>query len=225
MKEYNYKDLRIIWTGHAGFRVEGEVKAYFDPYKVRHPQEAELIFISHEHFDHYSEEDIGRIAGQDTYIVGAMELMNKVISLPGEKVFIKPWNEYFNEKYGVHVLAVPAYNINKFRSPGVPFHPKEDEKVGFVVTMGDVKIYHAGDTDFIPDMNRLKDLEIDVALLPVSGKYVMTPEEAAEAAKAIMPKVVIPMHWGAIVAGRGEAERFKRLVEDSGIEVVIMEPE
>jgi L-ascorbate metabolism protein UlaG (beta-lactamase superfamily) len=225
MKLFKYKGLDIVWTGHAGFRVSNGLTMYFDPYNLRRYEPADVIFISHDHFDHFSEKDIRKISSDKTFLICADELMNKVDALPGEKVFIKPGNEYRNDDLGISVYALPAYNINKFRAPGIPFHPKEDGKLGFIVTFSDVVIYHAGDTDFIPEMKDLKDMNIDVALLPVSGTYVMTPEEAAEAAKAFSPKYVIPMHWGAIVAGRSEADKFKMLMEGSGIEVVVLEAE
>ncbi|UCC62935.1 MAG: MBL fold metallo-hydrolase, partial [Anaerolineae bacterium] len=108
----------------------------------------------------------------------------------------------------------------KFRSPGNPFHPQEAGHVGFIVTLGGQRIYHAGDTDNIPEMD---NLQVDIALLPVSGTYVMTAEEAADAAQRIAPRVTIPMHYGAGVAGtRADAERFGELY---GGQVVILEQE
>jgi L-ascorbate metabolism protein UlaG (beta-lactamase superfamily) len=223
LKEYEYKGLRIRWLGHAGFMIIGDFLYYCDPYNIEVDEPADIIFVTHEHFDHYSEKDIRRIVRDTTIFIGATELTNKVARLPGEKVFIKPWNEYDNDKFKLNVVAVPAYNVNKFRAPGIPFHPPEDEKLGFIINIGGVKIYHAGDTDNIPEMDRLKGYSIDIALLPVSGTYVMTADEAADAAKRIMPKVAIPMHYGAIVGDRDDAERFKGLLEGSGIDVVILE--
>jgi L-ascorbate metabolism protein UlaG (beta-lactamase superfamily) len=108
----------------------------------------------------------------------------------------------------VHIRAVPAYNTNKFRSPGNPFHPKEKGYVGFVLTLGDRRIYHTGDSDHIPEMAQIKT---DVALLPVSGTYVMTVEEAVEAAKTLQPKVAIPMHVGAGIGELTFTQTFKSL--------------
>ena len=128
---------------------------------------------------------------------------------PGDKV-----------KFGdIEVEAVPAYNLNKFREPGKVFHPKEDGKLGFIVTVKGVRIYHAGDTDHIPEM---KNIRADVALIPVSGTYVMTVQEAAEAVKSLNPKVVIPMHYGAIVGSIKDAETLQTLVK---CEVKILEKE
>jgi L-ascorbate metabolism protein UlaG (beta-lactamase superfamily) len=109
----------------------------------------------------------------------------------------------------VTIQAVPAYNVNKFRSPGVPFHPQSSRHNGYVVTVGQERLYFAGDTDHIPEM---ADIKCDVALLPVSGTYVMTAEEAAQAARTIRPRVAVPMHYGAGVAGTAtDAERFETL--------------
>ena len=122
--------------------------------------------------------------------------------------------------HGISIEAVPAYNLNKFRSPGNPFHPQEAGHVGFIITVGGQRIYHAGDTDNIAEM---EGFEVDIALLPVSGTYVMTAEEAAEAARRIGPKIAVPMHYGAGVAGtRADAERFARLYDGK---VLILEKE
>jgi L-ascorbate metabolism protein UlaG (beta-lactamase superfamily) len=119
------------------------------------------------------------------------------------------------------VEAVPAYNVNKFRSPGVVFHPRQAEHNGYIVTVGGERLYHAGDTDHIPEMSGIK---CDVALLPVSGTYVMVAEEAAEAAKAIKPRIAVPMHYGDkdVVGTLADAERFKQLCEQAGIAVQIL---
>jgi L-ascorbate metabolism protein UlaG (beta-lactamase superfamily) len=119
----------------------------------------------------------------------------------------------------VGVEAVPAYNINKFREPGQVFHPKEDGKLGFVLTMKGVRIYHTGDSDNIPEMRGIRP---DIALVPVSGTYVMTSQEAVEAVASIDPKVVIPMHYGAIVGDRKDAEALQKQVN---CEVKVLEKE
>ena len=124
---------------------------------------------------------------------------------PGDRLSVK----------GLEVEAVPAYNLNK------DFHPKDAGMLGFVVNIGGVRLYHAGDTDFIPEM---KGIKTDVALLPVSGTYVMTADEAVEAALTIKPKVAIPMHYGAIVGDKNDAEHFRDQLAGR-IEVVILEKE
>jgi L-ascorbate metabolism protein UlaG (beta-lactamase superfamily) len=122
---------------------------------------------------------------------------------------------------GVTVEVLPAYNVNKFRSPGNPFHPKADGKVGFILGIGGVRFYHAGDTDEIPEMAGAKG--VDVALLPVSGTYVMTAEEAAKACNAIQPKLAIPMHYAAIVGSAVDAEAFRKAVK-CRVEILTAEP-
>jgi L-ascorbate metabolism protein UlaG (beta-lactamase superfamily) len=119
----------------------------------------------------------------------------------------------------VSIDVIPAYNLNKFREPGKVFHPKEDGKVGYIMGINGVRVYHAGDTDAIPEMKGLKP---DVALLPVSGTYVMTADEAAQAVKMVEPKLAIPMHYGVIVGTEQDAQKFKQL---STVEVQILKPE
>jgi L-ascorbate metabolism protein UlaG (beta-lactamase superfamily) len=120
---------------------------------------------------------------------------------------------------GVEIEAVPAYNVNKFRSPGVPFHPREAEHVGYVVTVGGVRVYFSGDTDPIPEQ---AEIDCHVALLPVSGIYVMTAEEAAEAARTLDPQIVVPMHYGAGIGTGEDGRRFTELYEG---EVALLEVE
>ncbi len=200
--------MKITWLNHDCFRVNTMGKViYTDPFGIDEQQEkADLVLISHGHFDHMSKDDIKKVIKQETKIVtseeGAKAL--KCFSLkPGEA----------NDFDGIKVEGVYAYNINKFRSSGVPFHPKSEgrEYIGFVITAEGKRVYHAGDTDAIPE---LKNLKADVALLPVSGIYVMTAEEALEAVRMIKPEVAIPMHFGAIVGSQADAYEFKRMVEE-----------
>ena len=174
----------IHWLGHDSFRIDGEgVVIYIDPYRLKEGPKADLILITHDHSDHASMSDVALIQKQDTVIVtikaAAQKLSGQIKTvLPGEELTEK----------GVLIKTLPAYNLTKFRSPGVPYHPKDSGHVGYLISVKGVTIYHPGDTDFIPEMKGLKP---DVALLPVSGTYVMTAEEAAEAAAAIQPKVAI----------------------------------
>jgi L-ascorbate metabolism protein UlaG (beta-lactamase superfamily) len=117
----------------------------------------------------------------------------------------------------VQIETVPAYNINKFREPGHAFHPLGEKRLGFIITMDGTRIYFSGDTDFIPEMH---DIAVDIAMLPVSGTYVMTPEEAAEAALAIHPQIAVPMHYGAIVGADADAIKFKSLVKHCQVEIL-----
>jgi L-ascorbate metabolism protein UlaG (beta-lactamase superfamily) len=201
---------RLTWLGHDSYRVDGDPVIYFDPYEIKASATADIIFISHEHFDHCSPGDVAKIQGDETVIVAdpvsAKNLKGDIkVMQPGDRLSVK----------GVEVEAVPAYNLNK------QFHPKDAGMLGFVVNIGGVRLYHAGDTDFIPEM---KGIKTDVALLPVSGTYVMTADEAVEAALTIKPKVAIPMHYGAIVGDKNDAEHFRDQLAGR-IEVVILEKE
>ncbi len=193
----------IHWLGHDAFRIEaGGLMIYIDPYGLKsNLPKADLILATHEHFDHTSPADIAKIMKSDTVIVtigrAAEKLTGNIRTIkPGEHITVK----------GIAIRAVPAYNIDKFRSPGVPYHPKESGHAGYILAAGGVRIYHAGDTDFIPEM---KGLAPDVALLPVTGTYVMTVEEAVRAAAAIKPRVAVPMHVGGPVGSLKSAEEFK----------------
>jgi len=198
---------KINWLGHDGFRIDASKTIYIDPYQISEGPEADLILITHEHFDHCSPEDVAKIQHSGSVIVTEKDSASKlsgdvrVVSV-GESLSID----------NIQIEAVPAYNTNK------DFHPKNKGWLGFIVDIDGVKVYHAGDTDFIPEMN---DFNTDIALLPVSGTYVMTADEAVEAALAINPKIAIPMHYGAIVGGGGDATKFKDALEGK-IEVHIL---
>ena len=201
---------RLNWLGHDGYRIDGDLVIYFDPYEIQAGIPADIIFITHEHFDHCSPADIAKIRKEDTIIVtdqaSASKLEGEVETMrPGDRLTVK----------GVEVEAVPAYNTNK------QFHPKSAGMLGFVVNIGGLRVYHAGDTDNIPEMN---DIHAEVALLPVSGTYVMTADEAVDAALIINPEVAIPMHYGAIVGDRSDAEHFRERLAGK-MEVVILEKE
>lgn len=192
----------IHWLGHDAFRIDGKgATIYIDPYRLKAGPAADLILITHDHADHASPADVEKIKKPETVIVTTPAAASK---LSGDIKTVKPGDELTVK--GVFVRAVPAYNLNKFRSPGVPFHPKEAGHVGFVITVDGVRIYHAGDTDAIPEMAGLAP---DVALLPVSGTYVMTVDEAVDAAKAIRPKVAVPMHVGEGIGTLDDAAGFK----------------
>ncbi|MEM0440828.1 MAG: MBL fold metallo-hydrolase [Candidatus Caldarchaeum sp.] len=215
---YRFQDVEVTWLGHDSFRIKRDVVIYIDPYQIKGGPPADVVLVSHDHFDHLSIDDLKKIVTDKTVIVAAKHCESQLKKLgkgvlklvsPGESVSVG----------NVKVDAVPAYNVNKFREPGKVFHPKEYGGVGFVLRIGNVSIYHAGDTDFIPEMKKLK---VDIALLPVSGTYVMTAKEAVEAATTIKPKVAIPMHYGAIVGSEKDAEDFKRLY---GGETVILKQE
>ncbi len=200
----------VHWLGHDSFRLDGSKVVAFDPYELSKPFAADIICITHEHFDHCSPPDVAKIQKSDTVIVTDAASAKK---LSGEVRIVKPGDRI--EVSGVSIEVVPAYNTNK------KFHPKSAGMLGFVVTLDGVRHYHAGDTDFIPEM---ETLDVDVAFLPVSGTYVMDVEEAVQAARAIRPKVAIPMHYGAIVGSSEDAKRFQELLAGA-VPVVVLPKE
>lgn len=192
----------IHWLSHASFRIEGDnLVIYIDPWKLEDGPQADLILITHDHPDHCSPEDVAKVQKKDSVIVTVAAAAAK---LSGQIKVIQPGNELTVK--GIPISAVPAYNVNKFRSPGVPFHPQELGYVGFVLTVEGQRIYHAGDTDSISEIG---SIDADIALLPVSGTYVMTADEALEAVKVIKPQVAIPMHIGRGIGSLADAEHFK----------------
>lgn len=200
----------IHWLGHDTFRIEGEKVIYTDPFKIKKPGSADIILITHEHYDHCSPEDIAKLATPKTVVLAPADCASK---LRGTVRTVRPGESM--EVMGVPVEVVPAYNTNK------KFHPKENGWVGYIFTVGGRRIYLAGDTDHIPEMKKIR---ADIALLPVSGTYVMTAEEAVRAALEIKPATAVPMHYGSIVGSGADAKRFAEGLKGK-IEVVILKEE
>ena len=198
---------KIAWLGHDAFRVDASKTIYFDPYGIAGGPKADLILISHDHFDHCSPDDVAKVHKEGTVIVTEK---NSAKKLSGDVRVIKPGDTV--DVAGIKIAGVPSYNTDK------DFHPRKNAWLGFIVDVDGVKIYHAGDTDFIPEM---KDFEVDIALIPVSGTYVMTAEQAVKAAQAIKPRLAIPMHYGAIVGDEQDAIQFKKALEGK-VEVRIL---
>lgn len=204
--------VTIKWLGHAAFQIRGKGKViYIDLGEGVAPSEkADIVLVTHSHWDHCDPKTIEGVRKEDTILIAPKECVSKlgrgVRSIEaGDKIIID----------NIEIQAVHAYNIKRFRSPGVPFHPK-GFGVGYVVRVDGKSIYHAGDTDFIPEMKELGAL--DVALLPTGDTYTMNNEEAAEATLAINPKIVIPMHrWDT-----NPEEVRRRLEGRSGIVVKIL---
>jgi len=205
--------LKLKWLGHASWKIKAAGKTiYIDPYQGDYDEKADIILVTHSHFDHCDVNKIKMIRRGDTIVIAPEDCVQKIgppveTLKPGEKKAVDD----------IVVEAVEAYNYKRFRSPGNPYHPK-GFGVGYLIHAEGKTIYHAGDTDFIPEMKQLKG--IDVALLPSGGTYTMDNEEAAEAALAIEPRIAVPMHiWDT------DPREFRRRVESvSDIRVVILRP-
>lgn len=203
MKSLQLNNVILTWLGHASFRLEhSTTSVYIDPYNVLDGKKADIILITHGHYDHCSIPDIMRLVKPDTEIVitpdSTSKLSHKVTQ--GNTRLVKP-GDAFSIK-DVKVEAVPAYNLEK------QFHPKDNQWVGYIVTVNGVRFYHAGDSDAIPEMSRIR---ADVVLLPIGGTYTMNAEEAAGVVNVMKPKLAIPMHYGSIVGSLDDAKRFKEL--------------
>ena len=208
MKDFVQNEIH--WLGHASFKISASKVIYFDPYEIKTSDNADLIMISHEHFDHCSPDDVAKIQGDNTVIIGPEDALKK---LSGNKKVTRPGDKFTIS--GVDIEVVPAYNTNK------KFHPKANGWCGYIVKVDNCRIYHSGDTDHIPEM---KAFRADVVFLPVSGTYVMTSEEAAKAALEISPKYAFPMHYGSIVGKKSDADRFQELLSGK-IEVIVKQAE
>lgn len=208
MDAQSFARNKIKWLGHASFRIEGDqATVYIDPWKLKGSSPADIVCVTHSHYDHLSQEDIEKIRKSSTVIVGPPDCKAgfgdafKEIA-PGGTVTVGD----------VTVEAVPAYNVNK------DFHPKSNNWVGYIVTVDGVRVYHTGDTDVIPEMD---DVNADVALVPVGGTYTMTVPEAADAVSRIEPRVAVPMHCGDIVGTLDDRGAFESACASP---VVILDP-
>ncbi len=207
----------VRWLGHAGFRLEvGTTIIYIDPYRVGDAPKADVILITHGHYDHFSPLAIERLSHERTQVVAPAAVAER---LGGRVASIGP-GEALEEEVarGVEVSAVAAYNTSKRDQSGNAFHPPDAGWVGFELRVRGERLYHSGDTDVIPEMDEVAG--VDVALLPVSGRYVMTAAEAAEAARRIQPGVAIPMHWGDHLGTYSDARDF---AEQAPVDVRILE--
>ena len=205
--------IYVKWLGHASFKIKADEKIiYVDPYEGEYDDKADLVLVSHSHHDHCDPSKIEKIRKDGTLIVAPADCA------PGIGGNVKPLEPGERLSVGnITVEAMEAYNYKRFRSSGTPFHPK-GLGVGYLLNIGDKTIYYAGDTDFIEEMGNLKD--IDLALLPIGGTYTMDIPEAADAAVAIDPRFVMPMH-----PLDTNPEEFKRIVEGrSEIKVILLNP-
>lgn len=213
----------ITWYGHASFSFvdnNGQRIYYVDPFSLPALSlpKGDLIFITHAHPDHFSPADLAKIIKDDTVIIAPPDILSKIERNETLKIKVEPNKSYAIK--GFKFQTIPAYNSNPAK---LYFHPKANHWVGYIFELNGKKIYHAGDTDFIEEMKSLKDMKLDVAMLPMDGHYTMTVEEAAQAANAIAAKQTVPMHYRRQNPQNYQEleEKFKKLVKNS--EVVVIE--
>ena len=216
--------IELKWLGHSGFLIVNKKIIYIDPYNIKEGLEkADIILITHSHYDHCSLPDLEKIIKDGTRIVAPADCQSTIAKIDTHvKIeLIEPGQEL--EFGDVKLYALPAYNIDKH------FHPKNEQWVGYIIKLDGVVIYHAGDTDVIPEMQKLTGYKQQgkefVALLPIGGRFTMSVEEAAEAARIIKPTLAIPMHWGSIVGSEDDAKEFVELCKDEKIKAMILEKE
>jgi L-ascorbate metabolism protein UlaG (beta-lactamase superfamily) len=208
----------LTWLGHSGFLIRaGRANVYIDPYRVPDgAPAADVILVTHHHYDHFSPQDVEKLSTDKTWLIGPATVAERV---SGQVVSVTPGQLVEPDGVrGIDVRAIAAYNTSKRNASGEPFHSRDAGGVGFDLRVRGERLYHAGDTDVIPEMDEVAGVE--VALLPVSGIYVMTAAEAAEAARRIAPKVAVPMHWGEHIGTRADALAFAR---KAPVEVRILE--
>ena len=184
---------------------------YFEPFKIDSSMnDADIIFITHEHYDHFDIDSINKVKSSNTTIIAPKSMENDIKNIEFKNyIFLNP-NEEIN--FGdINIMTIPAYNIDK------KFHPKNSNWLGYIITYNNVTYYIAGDTDKTPDNEKVK---CDVAFIPIGGTYTMDALEAASLVKEINPKVVIPIHYGSIVGTKEDASKFKELLKNTNIEVV-----
>ncbi len=197
----------ITWYDHATFRIDGEKVVYIDPWEFDGGPKADIVLVSHDHFDHCSREDVDKVAGPDTVVVTTADCAPK-FSDAYEVVVLKPGASTKVE--GVPIEGVPAYN------PAKKFHPRSNDWLGFVITMNGKRYYYVGDSDVTPEMKAVK---ADVIMVPVGGTYTMDAQEAAEAVSQMDVQVAVPYHWGKIVGSLDDANTFQERCDK---EVVIL---
>ncbi|MBQ8188003.1 MAG: MBL fold metallo-hydrolase [Clostridia bacterium] len=204
---------KITVNTHSSIRIAAEKIIYIDPFKLEvAPHDADIIFVTHAHFDHFSPEDIEKIAKPETVYVMPESMQKdaaKAGIADGNLVMLTP--EQKTEICGIPVETVPSYNIGK------PMHPKKNGWLGYILTVGTQRIYIGGDMDATPEAAAV---QCDIAMLPIGGTYTMNAKEAAALVNEMRPKTVIPTHYGSIVGLKKDEKTFLKLVDD-GIDVVI----
>ena len=217
---FQYNEIKIKWIEHDGFVIENkENKIIIDPYKTEYKEKGNIILITHDHFDHLSLEDLKKVTNNNSIVIAPTHCKKQLEKLKIKKIIElnSGKNIEINE---IGIKSVVSYNINKFNETGELCHSSKYGGVGYILTIDKTKIYHLGDTD---NINEFRNLEhnIDIALVPVSGTYVMSANEAAAAIKNIKPKIAIPMHYNSIIGSKKDARDFKNL---ANCNVKILDP-
>ena len=204
---------RFTWYRQSAYLWKGDgLNVYIDPWGVTGDPPADVVFITHAHFDHYNPEDLEKVRRGGTKIVAPQDI---ALELSGDVTSVSPGDSF--EVEGIKGQAIPAYNVVEDRLEN---HPRANNWVGYILDLGGTSYFHAGDTDHTPELAQVR---ADVAFLPIGGTYTMTAAEAAEAAKAISPQVAVPMHYGFVVGTPADAETFRR--ESSPVTVEVLQPQ
>lgn len=209
----NLQNVRVLI--HSSIRIESEngTVLYSDPYDlVDETHDADVVFITHGHYDHLSPEDYARVAKPETVVVAPAVLESEVAALSAGSVVLLNAGDT-TEVCGIKVEAVPAYNIQPER---LQFHPKENKWLGYILTIDGATYYIAGDTDQNEDN---ETISCDVALIPIGGTFTMDPVQAAAFINTIKPRFVVPTHYGTTVGNKEDVDAFEPLV-DSSITVI-----
>lgn len=204
---------KITINCHSSIKITDNKIIYFDPYKIKdNYKDADIIFITHDHYDHFDVDSINKIIKDDTILVipDKMNVENLLEIKSKNIVKVLPNNTY--DIRGYKIETIPSYNINK------NFHPKENNWVGYIITINNERIYVAGDTDITSENKKVK---CDIALVPIGGKFTMNYNEAAELINLIKPKTVIPTHYAEIIGSKIDGENFKKLISND-IECILL---
>jgi len=216
--------IELRWLGHSGFFIKNSKNIYIDPYNIKDQEtKADIVLITHGHYDHCSLDDLKKVVKEGTRVFVTADAQSKItrFDIPVKIEIVEPGMEI--DLGDIKLATLPAYNIDKH------FHAKEEGWVGYLIKINDVIVYHSGDTDLIPEMQKLtghkQSGKTFVALLPVGGRFTMSAEEAFEAAKIIKPSLAIPMHWGSVIGSESDAKEFVDLCKEAGIDAMILEKE
>ena len=208
------ENIEVLY--HSSIRIIKNKVIYIDPFKIdKSYNDADIVFITHDHFDHYSEEDIDKVINENTTIIIPEELLTKILRKGINKnavITVESNKEYMVQ--GIKFETIPAYNTNK------TFHPKENDWVGYIITLDGIRYYIAGDTDITEENRKVK---CDVAFVPVGGTYTMDFKEAAQLINEIQPKIAVPIHYGSVVGTKQDATDFIKLLHSSIKGIILMQ--